>query len=75
MSKAAKTRLILHLIALGTAALAWWILMPASGWLAVLAAIALFFGIGALAETMFRRLATDAERREDLEDRVRNSPS
>jgi hypothetical protein len=75
MSKATSARLILHLIALATAALAWWILVPASGWLAALAAIALFFGIGALAETIFRRLATDAERRADLEDRVRNPPS
>ena len=57
---------ILGMIAAGAA-----FLTLGSGW-GLLAALAIFFAAGALADFAFRRLASPLAIRGDLEDRVRN---
>jgi hypothetical protein len=65
-------RLAITLLALALAAWSWFALLPS--WLAWLAAAVIFLVGGAIAEAAFRRLASPATIRADLEDRVRNPP-
>ncbi|HEX3537664.1 MAG TPA: hypothetical protein VHU15_12955 [Stellaceae bacterium] len=57
------------LLGMVAAGAAFWGLVSGWGWLA---AIAIFFAAGAVADLVFRRLASKETIRSDLEDRVRN---
>lgn len=69
---AGSLRLGIFLAALAIAAVAFFNLSAPWAWLVPLAIVILG---GLLAERVFRRLATAAEIRRDLEDRTRNPPS
>jgi hypothetical protein len=66
------TRLLVALAAMALAVWIWLTLSP--GWLAAVAAIGVVLIGGAIAQTIFRRLASAEAARADLEDRVRNPP-
>jgi uncharacterized membrane protein len=65
-------RFAVALIAGVIAVLAFLTLSP--GWAAWAALVAIFVVGGAMAEWLFRRLASPKQIRDDLEDRVRNPP-
>ena len=69
--KAQWVRFLIAVLAVSVAGVAF---MAIDGWAAPLAAMAILFVGWSLAEAAFRRLADEATRRADLEDRVRNPP-